>query len=56
MRICVFEKRRKGYVRCERDNSIRTKGCPCVKFKPTLFARWFGYGKCDLKEKNGKRK
>jgi len=52
MRICVFEKRRKGYIRCERDNSIRTKGCPCVNFEPTIFARLFDKGKCELCEKN----
>ncbi len=54
MRICVFEKRKKGYIRCERDMSIRTKSCPCVNFKPTLFARLFDYSKNDLRAKNKK--
>ncbi|MBQ2396166.1 MAG: hypothetical protein II304_03860 [Bacteroidales bacterium] len=34
----------KKYVKCELDNSVRKSGCPCRKYKPSLwtrFKRWW---------------
>lgn len=25
------------YIKCGRDGSIRKKGCPCAKYKPTFW-------------------
>jgi hypothetical protein len=52
VKICVFEKRRKRYVKCKRDGSIRKKGCPCANFKQSFIARLFDENERDLKRKN----
>ena len=34
---CKYQENHKGYIICKRDNSRRTKGCPCPGFKSTFW-------------------
>lgn len=34
---CKYEQNYKNYIICSRDNSRRTKSCPCPNFKPRLW-------------------
>ena len=47
MMKCKYECRKKDHIYCERDGSIRKRGCPCEHHALSVWSRfkmWFFYG------------